>query len=214
MLWVIVGIIAIVAVGIFATITTLRQSRRIRTRQPYRLASPSFSLSLITNTDHVRQRVPLISEVEADYTRLRYLLRSQQYREADWETYRMVLQVAQREREGWLRHTDIDDFPSADLCTIDRLWVKYSGGHFGFSVQKQIYQSLGGTREYREELWQTFGDRVGWRVRDNWLSYAQLTFVLQAPQGHMPVAAGVWVGGVPRVVGWGHGRYLLSRPDL
>lgn len=211
-IWVIVGIIVVVTVGIFAIITALRRPKR--TRQSQRLASQSLSLSIIPATNNVRQRVPLISEVEADYTRLRYLLRSHQYREADWETYRMVLKVAQREREGWLRHTDIDDFPSADIRTIDRLWVEYSGGHFGFSVQKQIYQSLGGTREYREELWQTFGDRVGWRVKGNWLSYAQLTFSRQAPQGHLPVAGGVWVGGVPRVVGWGHGRYLLSRPDL
>ena len=214
MIWVIVGIIVIVVVGILASFTILRRPRRRTHQTRQRLASHLVSAPIISTTKSARQRVPLVSEVEADYTKLRYLLRSQRYREADWETYQMVLHVAQREREGWLRHTDLDDFPSADLRTIDRLWVEYSGGHFGFSVQKQIYQGLGGTREYQEQLWQAFGDRVGWRTRDNWLSYAQLMFVLQAPQGHLPAAGGVWVGGVPRVVGWGHGRYLLSRPDL
>ncbi|MDE5083079.1 MAG: GUN4 domain-containing protein [Trichodesmium sp. St18_bin1] len=29
---------------------------------------------------------------------------------------------------------------------------KYSNGKCGFSVQKQIYQSLGGTKEYKEKV--------------------------------------------------------------
>ncbi len=33
-----------------------------------------------------------------------------------------------------------------DLRTIDQLWVKYSNGRFGFSVQKRIWHSIGGNK--------------------------------------------------------------------
>ncbi|MBW4600116.1 MAG: GUN4 domain-containing protein [Calothrix sp. FI2-JRJ7] len=33
-----------------------------------------------------------------------------------------------------------------DVYTIDSLWVKYSGGRFGFSIQKQIWESLKSTQ--------------------------------------------------------------------
>ena len=77
--------------------------------------------------------------------------------------------LASRKEDGWLRSEDIDRFPCEDLRTIDQLWVKYSNGRFGFSVQKRIYESLGGTREYDEKIWEAFGDRVGWRVNNEWL---------------------------------------------
>ena len=57
-----------------------------------------------------------------------------------------MLAVAKREKE--LDVNSIDNFPCEDLRTIDQLWVKYSDGRFGFSVQKRIYQNLGGTRGY------------------------------------------------------------------
>ncbi|MFM6006400.1 MAG: GUN4 domain-containing protein, partial [Sphaerospermopsis kisseleviana] len=68
-------------------------------------------------------------------------------------------------------------------------WVKYSEGRFGFSVQKEIYQEVGGTREYNKEIWENFGDRVGWR-KDYWLMYNQLNFTTDAYKdakaGHLP----------------------------
>jgi len=54
-----------------------------------------------------------------------------------------MFEVAGRTKEESLRTEDIDNFPCEDLRTIDQLWVKYSNGRFGFSVQKRIYQSLG-----------------------------------------------------------------------
>ena len=73
------------------------------------------------------------------------------------------------------------------MCIRDRLWVKYSGGKFGFSVQKQIYQDLGGTKDYDEKVWESFGDKVGWRKGGSWLSYSNLTFSEGYYMGHLPV---------------------------
>ncbi|MFM6268576.1 MAG: GUN4 domain-containing protein, partial [Dolichospermum sp.] len=59
-------------------------------------------------------------------------------------------------------------------------------GRFGFSVQKRIYQGLGGTREYNQEIWLKFGDKVGWTKGGNWLYYDSITFDKKAPEGHLP----------------------------
>ena len=118
--------------------------------------------------------VPLVSAVGVSYSRLRDLLVAKKWREADEETDKRMLEVAGRESEGWLRDSDIKKFPCQDLATIDKLWVKYSSGKFGFSVQKQIYQSLGGTNEWDEKVWTAFGDQVGWRKRGCWLNYDEI----------------------------------------
>ncbi|MDJ1181533.1 GUN4 domain-containing protein [Roseofilum sp. BLCC_M91] len=81
----------------------------------------------------------------------------------------------------------IDKFPCTDLRTIDRLWVKYSKGQFGFSVQKEIYQSLGGTRElFDSEIWEKFADRVCWRKDGEWIYDTDLAFSLSI-KGNLPL---------------------------
>ncbi|PMB01494.1 hypothetical protein CEN45_02685 [Fischerella thermalis CCMEE 5198] len=78
----------------------------------------------------------------------------------------------------------IKEFPCQDLRTIDALWTKYSQGHFGFSMQKHIWLELGAEIDkYTECL---LGDRVGWRIKQEWLKYSDLNFSLNAPQGHLP----------------------------
>ncbi len=126
-----------------------------------------------------------------NYTNLRDLLAAGKWKEADEETTRAMLQAAKREEEGWFGYEDIDNFSCEDLRIIDQLWVSASQGKFGFSVQKEIYESLGGTREYNEEVWNKFGDRVGWRKGGSWLYYSELTFKLTAPKAHLP---GIGVG--------------------
>jgi len=130
--------------------------------------------------------IELKSAKGIDYRNLEDLLKRQQWKQADDETATVMLQVANRTNEGWLRVEDIDNFPCEDLRTIDQLWVKYSGGRFGFSVQAKIYRELGGTREYNERVWDAFGDRVGWRVNNSWIYYTDVTFDLKAPLGHLP----------------------------
>ena len=116
-------------------------------------------------------RVPLRSERGVDYTRLRELLRAQQWREADQETRQVMLKATQREKQGYLNVSDIEQFPCPDLQTIDQLWEVASGGKFGFSVQKKIYVETGNPLDgkYHKGTFEKFGDRVGWRVNNNWL---------------------------------------------
>lgn len=99
-------------------------------------------------------------------TRLEYWLNKGEWKEADLETALIILSQAQRTREGFLRQSDIKEFPCNELFKIDKLWLKYSKGRFGFSVQKYIYKILSGTSEYNQEIWESFCKKVGW-CQDN-----------------------------------------------
>ena len=142
--------------------------------------------------------VPLVSAVGVDYTKLHDLLAAKKWKEADLETDKRMLEVAGRESQGWFRLEDVENFPCLDLGTIDKLWIKYSNGKFGFSVQKQIYLSVGGTKEYDQKVWEAFGDKVGWRQGSLWLNYSELTFTEKHCTGHLP-----WhLPSVAGFVGW------------
>ncbi|WP_293128219.1 serine/threonine-protein kinase [Microcoleus sp. bin38.metabat.b11b12b14.051] len=154
-------------------------------------------LDLVIPKPVAAETTRVISAVGMDYINLRNLLAAKKWKEADEETERVMLKVAGREKEGWLEEKHMDNFPCEDLRTIDQLWVKYSNGRFGFSVQKRIYQSLGGTREYNTEVWEKYGDKVGWRKKNSWLYYNDLTFSEKAPEAHLPA---LWAG--PRCLSW------------
>ncbi|MDB9436340.1 serine/threonine-protein kinase [Dolichospermum lemmermannii CS-548] len=147
----------------------------------------------------INQEVQLISSCGMDYRKLRDFLAARKWQEAEEETARVMLAVAKREGKGCLglddKHwdyfpcEDIDYFPCEDLRIIDQLWVKYSDGKFGFSVQKRIYQSLGGTQIHNHYIWNKFMDKVGWRdweKQRNWLYHPGITMLLLKPEGHLP----------------------------
>jgi serine/threonine protein kinase len=148
-----------------------------------------------------REEINLKSVKAIDYTNLRDFLAQEKWREADQETANLFLKVADRTKEKYLKIEDIDNFPCEDLATINQLWLKYSQGKFGISVQKRIYESLGGSGNYDQQKWNAFGTKVGWRVNNKWLYYDQITFSLKAPSGHLPTL--VW--------GVGGGIILFSR---
>ena len=128
----------------------------------------------------------LSSERGIDYKPLRDLLAAGKWKQADRETLAVMLKGAGREKEGWLNIESINQFPETDLCTIDQLWLKFSNGRFGFSVQKQIWESVDGQPDADYDTWCKFCDRIGWRVNQNWLFYSDLTFSTDAPLGHFP----------------------------
>jgi serine protease Do len=129
------------------------------------------------------------------FQKLETLLKAGKWRDADLETWELMKKLTKREQEGWLRLEDVKNFPRQELRKMDQLWVKYSNGKFGFSVQKQIWLDLGGKLD-GEPDWNTYlklGDRVGWRENNDWLSYNSHTFSMNALRGHLP-AGGVCSG--------------------
>nr|WP_329606425.1 GUN4 domain-containing protein [Cylindrospermopsis raciborskii] len=120
------------------------------------------------------------------YTQLETLLKAKKFKEADEETRSVMLAVANRQSNGYLRVEDAENFPCKELRTIDNLWLKYSQGKFGISVQQEIYKNLGGTKQFNLKVWESFGDRIGWRSGGSWLYSSGLNFSLSAPTGQLP----------------------------
>lgn len=146
---------------------------------------------------------------DARYQKLEQLLKNHQFKDADQETYRLMIETVGKEEGQLFDPEDFDTFPCDDLRTLDQLWVKYSKGKFGFSVQKKIYMDeLGGTRDYNEKIWYEFCARVGWRKGGYYVSYPDdFTFEVHSttPMGHLPRRPLVWDT-------WGVGcGYLFSR---
>ncbi|MBC6417622.1 MAG: GUN4 domain-containing protein [Prochloron sp. SP5CPC1] len=113
-------------------------------------------------------------EVGMDYTSLRDLLAAGKWKKANWETGQVILRAANREKEGWLRYEDIEKFPKTDFRTMDDLWVEYSSGCFGFSVQKRIWEKLGGTKEWDDGIAKNWGVAIGWRREESWINYKRM----------------------------------------
>ncbi len=134
--------------------------------------------------------------IDNTFQKLEALLKAGKWRDADEETWGLMLKLTKREQEGWLRIEDVKNFPRQELRKMDQLWVKYSNDKFGFSVQKQILLNLGGKLdgELDWDTYQKLGDRVGWRINNKWLSYDSYTFGRNAPPGYLPAPAGLYLG--------------------
>ncbi len=116
------------------------------------------------------------------YAKLEDYLKSGQWKEADRETYRLMVTAVGKIEGQWLTKEELLNFPCDELQTIDLLWVTYSQGKWGFSVQKRIYEECGAKLdgEYPDEKsWEEFSDRVGWRKDGSWLDYRDLTHDLK-----------------------------------
>ncbi|MBW4634387.1 MAG: GUN4 domain-containing protein [Iphinoe sp. HA4291-MV1] len=124
------------------------------------------------------------------YKKLRELLATGNFTEADWETIRVIQAITGEPELGDITPDDMRQFPCDELRVIDNLWTNYSQGRFGFSVQIQIYQSVGGsldtTINQDTGVIERFGERVGWRVDNKWLKCDDLDYTLAAPIGCHP----------------------------
>lgn len=118
-----------------------------------------------------------------DYAPLQRALALQQFEEADRLTSALLRQLAgaDAERRGYVYYSEVPPMAVVDLDSLDRLWVVYSQGRFGFSVQLRLLRSLGGRWE---QLW----PRLGWKQGGVWTRYpGSFTWSLEAPEGHLPL---------------------------
>ena len=134
-----------------------------------------------------RRLVELKSGLGLDYRNLSDLLAAKKWQEADDETLQLLLKYANKKHGNDLDIYDCRNFPRQELHMIDQLWLKYSNGRFGLSVQKEIWVNNGGKLDGSYD-WDTYcklADTVGWR-KGVWLSYSDLTFDASALRGHLP----------------------------
>jgi hypothetical protein len=75
------------------------------------------------------------------------------WKEADEETYRLILAMSYNLR--------LEEVPHTDLRTIDTLWSKSSNGKFGLTAQLTIWSRI--RNSFNEnKLWHEFCNRIGW----------------------------------------------------
>jgi hypothetical protein len=139
------------------------------------------------------------------YTELENLLKDGKWKEADGETYRLMITTVGKEDGQGFDRADLENFPCEDLLEIDRLWVEASNGHFGFSVQKKIWQKCGSPMDYNGD-YEKFTEEVGWQL-EKILKYNNLKLsISNSLAGELP--AGTWMFGCLGV--WG---VLFSRTE-
>ncbi|MEA5549855.1 serine/threonine-protein kinase [Anabaena cylindrica UHCC 0172] len=141
----------------------------------------------------------LYSAAGVDYKRLRDLLMAKQWQQADEETWVVMCKSLSKRARSYLFKSDLENLPDQDLQIIDQLWTKYSQGHFGFTVQMQIYEDCG--RDYSQ-----FCGAVGWNLIESNSPTHNLFFMSSAPKGRLP--SHNWVGGTQL---WKHMNTLATK---
>ncbi|MDX2240643.1 MAG: GUN4 N-terminal ARM-like repeat domain-containing protein [Leptolyngbyaceae cyanobacterium bins.302] len=128
--------------------------------------------------------VPLRSQKAIDYHPLQILLAKQDFQAADQLTLQKLCELAGESavQRKWIYFTEVEQFPAIDLQTINALWLVHSDGKFGFSVQRELWLSLG-------KNWDKLWSKIGWKDGNNWTRYPQgFTWDLSAPKGHLPLS--------------------------
>lgn len=142
----------------------------------------------------VRQRIP------DRYQELVNYLANSRWQEADQETFNVMLEVTNQKDQGYFSLESLRNFPCDDLLLIDRLWLQFSGGKFGFSVQKDLWVEVGGKLDFGEDeeaardAFRKMSDRNGWRKDNRYIDYPEdVTFDTTAPASHLPYRV-IWRG--------------------
>lgn len=110
------------------------------------------------------------SAVGVDYQPLQLALSTQEWREADRQTTRLLIKVfnlqmgLEPNQINLSRYTieQCQILPCTDLNTIDRLWTHYSQGQYGLSVQREIWLTLADLPDIDAHWNKLKSDPVGW----------------------------------------------------
>jgi hypothetical protein len=127
--------------------------------------------------------ISLKSAKNIDYHLLQKLLIQQDFQTADSITRQKFCELAGEAavQRKWVYFTEVEQFPSLDIHTINSLWWVYSEGKFGFSVQRKLWIALG--RDF-VKLW----PKIDWKQGNSWTKYPEgFTWSMEAPAGHLPL---------------------------
>ena len=153
---------------------TLKNNQIITYQEIESIYQILLNLSVDQNKLDFRQKV-WDSLKQHFYAKIKYFLSTDNWREADMSTLQLMLFIADRQEEGWLDIPQIEKFPCPDLKKIDKLWKKNSDGHFGFSVQEEIWFKTGNKLGITPKDWKDshfrnylpFAKTVGWYKYDS-----------------------------------------------
>jgi GUN4-like/Pentapeptide repeats (9 copies) len=138
-----------------------------------------------------RQRPIPVSLTSPELSKLIKYLKNSQWEKADKETNAILLKKSGQFRKyeihrnkDSLKLDSIQNFSVETLQIIDQLWLQYSSGRFGFSVQAKIWREYGSTDA--SDVFKKVGSQLGWWKDNRWIWYDKLQFHSNAPKGHFP----------------------------
>lgn len=150
----------------------------------YQLLAASSAYQETLHSQFTQGLLPLPSERSIDYGPVQDLLVQQKFQDADQQTLQKLCELAgpTAVRRNWLYFTEVGQFPSTDLQTLNTLWYVYSEGRFGFSVQRDLWLGVG-------KNWDKLWPKIGWKAGNSWTRYPQeFTWDRAAPVGHLPLS--------------------------
>ncbi|KAG6505404.1 tetrapyrrole-binding protein, chloroplastic-like [Zingiber officinale] len=119
-------------------------------------------------------------------------LSSSEFLQADEETRRLLIALAGEaaQKRGYVFFSELQFIPAEELRAIDRLWKNHSGGRFGYSVQRRLWEKS--SRDFTR-----FFIRVGWmkKLESEVEQYGYRSFPSEfmweltdgTPEGHLPL---------------------------
>ncbi|OWM67434.1 tetrapyrrole-binding protein, chloroplastic [Punica granatum] len=171
--------------------TSLSSSSTTVTTYSLSPTSPSSSSST-TTAAAAAAAAASTSEPATALDALRNHLSSKDYRQADEETRRLLIVLAGEAavKRGYVFFSEVQFISESDLKAIDCLWREHSGGKFGYSVQKKIWEKA-------NKDFTTFFIKVGWMKKldteveqYNYRAFpTEFTWELtdETPEGHLPL---------------------------
>ncbi|CAB1114680.1 unnamed protein product [Ectocarpus sp. CCAP 1310/34] len=134
----------------------------------------------------------LPSECGIDYVPLATMLATGDLKGADQFTRDALIKAAGAgsQKRDFVYWTEVKNIPNTDLATMENLWLSYSKGKFGYSVQKDLWRKTKGDFE-------NFCRRIGWTTMDaeverklRWFGANEFIYdVDRAPRGHLPLTS-------------------------
>jgi hypothetical protein len=149
-----------------------------------------IEIDLLSEKQNCRRKIPEMQQLEK-------LLQEKKWQSADEQTYKVLLDIANRNAEGNLDRSSIKNLNCSDLQTVNQLWSEKSASRFGLKIQQEIYTEIGNNleeefiKQYDPNLYIQFSDLVRWiqtqeDSKETWKSNDQLLYSLDAPKGHLP----------------------------
>ena len=130
----------------------------------------------------------------SDPTPLIDQLRAGDFEAADQTTRDLLIEIAGADatKRGYVYWTEARTLDAAALGAVENLWLHYSDGKFGYTVQKDVWRRQKG-------VFDRFCDKIGWTTKDEvtgqarkrrWFGQSEFFYTLQeAPKGHLPLTS-------------------------
>lgn len=150
----------------------------------------------------------LPSAVGYDHMPLAEALSKLDFKEADQITRDSLIQLAGEaaQERNYVYWTEVKKIPEEDMETMERLWLLYSEGKFGYSVQRKVWRQQKGDFE-------NFCRKINWNTKDGeierkrkWFGAGEYLYTMDAPRAHLPLTAAL--RGTPLL------KNLLEHPTI